>query len=381
MTLSRCFLYVLLLVVLSACASVSGPGREQRPVPTIAAAWVGPDLADDEIDSVSVWHADTGQSTVAATAKSGHRLVLLDGETGQILGQIGKAGTDAGEFKAPNGIAIDGDLAFVVDRDNRRVQVVDLRTRHVVGMFGEPALRRPFGLWLLPHGDGVYHVYVTDSYDIDAGVEWPGGLDGRVKRFAVRIQDDRLDAELESSFGAPDGIDALRYVESIWGDAAHNRLLVADEYPAHRNIKVFDLGGRFTGQVIGEGIFVGEPEGLTLIECADGGGYWLVSDQHAERQAFHLFDRHTLAPAGSFRSDAVRLVDGIWLDRTATARFPGGALFSQHNDTTIVAFDWSTIASALSLPEACASSSESSRVEQGKALQQGDGDAGSAGRR
>lgn len=354
MTSRRILLSTLLPLLCSACATFPDATRSLPTVPTVAAAWVAENMPGDEIDSVSLWQGDgTMAPMVVATGKKSHRLVLLDADTGRHAGDLGRHGAGPGEYSAPNGVAIDGDLAFVVDRDNRRVQVLALPTGRVVGAFGGSALRRPFGLWLLAHGGGAYHVYVTDSFDVEPGVEQPG-LDGRVKRFAVNISGTGVTAQLEGRFGEMEGEAPLRFVESIWGDPDNNRLLVADEYPAHRDIKVFDLAGRFTGQVIGKGVFAGEPEGMTLIECGDqGDGYWLVSDQHQELQSFHLFDRHALAPVATFRSDDARMVDGLWFQRGRAGRFPGGVLFTQSNDVTVVAFDWLVIAKALSLRSDC----------------------------
>lgn len=346
----RSILFAVLPALLSACAVLPGG---QRALPSVPATWVAAHMPGDEIDSVSLWRRADGKPVAVATAKLGNRLVLLDADDGRLLADYGESGVAPGQFRGPNGVAIDGDLAFVVDRDNRRVQVLDLASRTVLGSFGEEALRRPFGLWLLAHGAGAFHVYVTDSYDIDDGQTYAEGRDGRVKSFAVRIGANGVVAELERSFGEPEGEVALRYVESIWGDPANNRLLVADEYPGHRDIKVFDLAGRHTGQVLGRDIFVGEPEGIALVECSEGGGYWLVSDQHEEHQAYRLFDRHSLSPVAAFRSDDARNVDGIWFQPGRNGRFPGGVVFSQHNDISVVAFDWQAITAALSLRSDC----------------------------
>lgn len=352
-TLARGLSTVLFPLLLAACATTPGSRPATPSMPAIPATWVAEPLPGDEIDSVSVWRRDDAPAHVIATAKKGHRLVLLDADTGRLAGELGRHGSAPGEFSAPNGIAIDGDLAFVVDRDNRRVQVLQLTSGNVIGTFGDDALRRPFGLWLRVHGGGFYHVYVTDSFDVEPGVE-PPGMDGRVKRYAVRLSGSGLEAQLEGRFGEMEGEAALRYVESVWGDPPHNRLLVADEYPEHRDIKVFDMAGRFTGAVIGQGMFTGEPEGLTLIECGDdGGGYWLVSDQDPDQQAFHLFERRSLARVGSFRSDDARMVDGLWFQPGPSGRFPAGVLFTQSNDITVVAFDWQHIVEALSLRRDC----------------------------
>jgi 3-phytase len=180
-------------------------------------------------------------------------------------------------------------------------------------------------------------------------------LGARIKRFDVEVADGRVEARLHGAFGDTRGAGVVRTVESIWGDPEHGRLLVADENPAGRDLKVYDLDGRFTGTLVGSGLFVFEPEGIALVRCAaPGEGYWLVSDQHQEQQRFLLFDRRTLAPAGVFVPETTRMVDGIWFQPDAGAPFAGAALFSQHADAAVAAFDWTAISAALDLRPDCA---------------------------
>ena len=89
-----------------------------------------------------------------------------------------------------------------------------------------------------------------------------------------------------------------------------------------------------------------------LRTCGDG-GWWITTEQGKERSTFHLFDRKTLAPAGSFHGNTVANTDGIWNSQQVSARFPQGALYAVHDDQGVVAFDWRDIAKALSLPQDC----------------------------
>src|SRR5690554_1754107 len=95
---------------------------------------------EDNIDSVASWTGPDGQVLVLATAKSTHRLVVYDGFSGELVRHVGGPGAGAGQFERPNGIAVAGDLAFVVERDNRRVQVLGLPDMETVAMFGDDVL-------------------------------------------------------------------------------------------------------------------------------------------------------------------------------------------------------------------------------------------------
>src|SRR3546814_3545447 len=78
---------------------------------------------DDNIDSPAAWAAPDGRVLVIATAKATDRLVVYDGATGETLRHVGRSGAGEGEFDRPNGVAVVDELLFVVERDNRRVQV------------------------------------------------------------------------------------------------------------------------------------------------------------------------------------------------------------------------------------------------------------------
>ena len=325
----------------------------------IAEAWLSPMTPADNIDSPASWIAPDGRSWVIATAKSTDVLVVYDGDSGRELRRVGRGGTGAGEFRRPNGIAVVDDLAFVVERDNRRVQVLRLPSFAHVASFGDADLEQPYGLWIRERAGG-YDVYVTDAYM--AGEDANGddilpplsALDRRVKRYAVERDGTRLRARLAGSFGDTGAHGALRVVESIWGDVDNDRLLIAEEDESYADeLKVYDLSGRFAGRTVGDGVFAAQAEGIMLKRCAGGGGWWLTTEQGKGRTVFHLFDRGTLAHVGAVAGRTVANTDGIWLQDAPTTRFPDGVLYAVHDDQGLVAFDWRDIAGALSLP-ACA---------------------------
>lgn len=337
-------------------ATAPAPIDAARDVPVVDEAFVTALTPDDNIDSPAAWTAPDGETWVIATAKATDRLVIYDGATGETLRTFGTLGTGEGQFDRPNGVAVIDDLLFVVERDNHRVQVLRLPDfSHVVTLAAED-LVKPYGLWVHKVNDG-YTLYVTDSYDDGEDAQGEDilppldQLDRRVHRYALRPEGDRFAAEALGSFGdaTPDG--ALRVVESIWGDAANDRLLIAEEDETYANeLKVYDLEGRFAGQTIGRDVFGAQAEGIMLKTCAGGGGWWITTEQGKGRTVFHLFDRKTLAHTGAVTGRQVANTDGIWLHDVPTTRFPEGVLYAVHDDQGMVAFDWAQIAQAAALP-------------------------------
>ena len=73
--------------------------------------------------------------------------------------QIGCAGSGSGQLNKPWGLALDGDVLYVVDRGNRRVQMFATGSGEVVGQFGAAELVDPMGICIDNRGS----VYVTDG--------------------------------------------------------------------------------------------------------------------------------------------------------------------------------------------------------------------------
>lgn len=339
------------------------PAVDTPQVRSIEEAWVSTATPAEELDSLASWTTPDGGTWVIATGKSSHRLVVYDGDTGATMRTVGGEGTAAGQFARPNGIAVFGNAVFVVERDNHRVQVLSLPDFNPLGSFGDAVLRSPYGIWLDETEPGELQAYVTDSFMDGAQhdqVPPLADLDQRVRRFRVQFdQAGRVRASDAGAFGDTHPDTALRMVESIAGDAANVRLLIADESITHGSagrastLREYTFSGQYTGRSLPQDSFGAEAEGVALWTCPDGGGDWVAVDQLAPLTIFHLFDRLTLAPVGSFRGMRTAHTDGVALHAAATPRFPGGVLYAVHDDKAVAAFDLRDVADTLGLAAGC----------------------------
>jgi len=340
------------------------PPANVPPTVVIPERYVSAEDPRDELDSLATWPAEDGQTWLIATAKSTHSLVVFNADTGERLRSFGHKGQAPGEFKRPNGVAVQGDHLFVAERDNHRVQVFLLPDFTPLGTFGADQLRSPYGLWIHESAPGEYEVYVTDSfmegehYDVVPPFDQ---LDRRVRRYRVTFDDDdaRFTARDEGSFGDTSEAKALRIVESIAGDPAQQRLLVADEFTSGEggthasNLREYTFDGKPTGRELPVGTFEAEAEGVALWSCTPDAGYWVAADQRYPQTHFLLFDRDTLASRGGFMGEVTAHTDGIALHAATTAAFPAGALFAVHDDKAVAAFDLGEVARALDLDPRC----------------------------
>ena len=330
--------------------------QHQVPHVVVKEAFITAATPEENIDSPASWLQD-GKLMLVATAKASDQLVVYDGDSGQRLRTVAGPGAGLGQLSRPNGIAtIDDRFAFVVERDNHRVQMFSLPDFTPLLAFGQEQLQQPYGLWVRPL-DGGYDVLVSDAYRAgedargDAIVPPLEQLDHRFQRYQVRQADGQWAATATGAFGDTSAAGAIRVPESLFGDADNNRLLVAEEdVPTGTRLREYDLQGKYLGRDVGAGNYVAQAEGIALMRCGDGSGWWIASDQFADRTVFHLFDRRSLAHVGSFAGEATGLTDGVWLDERGDARFPQGAFYASHLDQGVAAFDWRDIVTALELP-------------------------------
>ncbi|MDA0349883.1 MAG: hypothetical protein O3C43_18955 [Verrucomicrobia bacterium] len=214
-------------------------------------------------------------------------------------------------------------------------------------------LINPYGLYILAEDEHAMKVYVTDNYETATEEKPPlEELGRRVHLFDVTTTEvDSVEAEWIKSFGDTSGLGVLNIVESVYGDPVHDSLMVGDEEISSegQTIKRYTLDGRFTGDVIGRGVFINQPEGIALWETGETSGYWICTDQGENLNLYHVFDRITFAHEGTFRGEITLNTDGVWLDPTLSLRFPRGAFYAIHNDGNATAFSLEEIAEALDL--------------------------------
>ena len=323
-------------------------------VAVIKESFTTPRDESDNVDSPALWHGGEGQNWLLATAKEGNAIIVYDAANGEKIGRFGSIGTGLGELSRPNGIAVIDDYAVVIERDNHRVQVFILPEFKPLGVFGESVLRSPYGI-TIDRFEGKYHLYVTDNYETPEEETPPAdSLDRRVHHFAFTVEDNRVAAEHIKAFGDTSGEGVLYKVESILADRIYNRLLIADEHEDHRDIKIYNTDGRFTGQIIPHNYFFYEPEGIVVWECeADSSGYYLIVDQGKINNTFQVFDRKTLEYIGGFSGEITRNTDGTAITQKAFGDFRYGAFYPVHNDGSLTAISWQDIAGTLGLRNDC----------------------------
>ena len=304
----------------------------------------------NNVDTPAIWHGPDNQHWLLATAKETDVILAYDATNGQQMEVLSESGMDKGQLDRPNSIAVVDDYAVVVERNNHRIQVFTLPSFESLGYFGEDILRWPYGISILKDEDGSYRLFITDNYETEDEMVPPDSeLGERIQEFTMSIENGELMSDHVQAFGETSGPGVLKKVESLMADKAYNRLLIADEDSVQKNIKIYDLDGNFTGEIMGEGIFKYEPEGIALYSCNQDSGYWLTTDQGKEDNFFYVFDRESLEHIGTFTNPNTLNTDGIVISQRSFPGFPEGGFFPIHNDGNVSAVSWGEIAEVLDL--------------------------------
>lgn len=352
------------LLLLAGCTSLSPPAAAPAagPVPpavhpdaVVEEAWISAQIPGAGLGALAVWPTEDGGAWLIATARAADQLVVFDADTGQTLRTVGGPGEQPGQFRHPSGIAVWADLAFVVERDNHRVQVLELPDLRPRGFIGADTLKAPSGLWLQETAPDELELLVTDGFMADAqtGVLPPRAqMDRRVRRFKVALdQDGSITATDTGSFGDTGQGGMLRMVGSIAGDPAHDRLLIAEQdQQVGSTLRDYTLAGHLRGDSLP--VFSATAKGVALWDCDMDSGWWIAVEPLTPT-LFRVYDRASLAPAGTFAGARVSQTDGIVVYAAGTPRFPAGALFAQHEDRAVAAFDLRDVARALQLHGRC----------------------------
>lgn len=328
---------VLLTGVLTGAAQASPPA-------VVPQLWATQGVEPAETDSLAVAPGADGRLLLFATAKTGDRVDVFDARTGAFVQHMGKPGRGPGEMDRPNGIAVvsfeaKGGLPqrhaiCVVERDNARVQFFWSDTLMPAGMCGSDVLVKPYGaaIWHGP-GDGAT-LYVTD---VNPAPE------ARVHRFELARDGERISGRHVAKFGDARRPGLINTPESIAVDAAAGRLLICDEDAAHRDVKVYTLDGRFTGQAFGAAQVKREPEGIVVVDGANGkpdSGFIILTDQQKELSVWHIYTRDAYRHVGAFTgSPRIANTDGIAFWSEGAGEGARGWFYAVNDDAHVCAFD------------------------------------------
>ena len=90
------------------------------------------------LDSITSW-----KNLILASSKNNHSILCFDKDTGKLMDTIGSKGFDHDKFNRPNGIKVINNFLFIVERDNKRCQIINMETKEAISYFGFKNLKKP----------------------------------------------------------------------------------------------------------------------------------------------------------------------------------------------------------------------------------------------
>jgi len=267
-----------------------------------------PRLIDLPSPQFPAWAQD-GKLLVTFIARDGSYGLLQNSGGTRAGDSVLSVGTAVGQFNWPQGIAVYGSTAYIVDSNNGRIQRLDLGTRSFLEPFG--GLGRKSGLFLRPRGicafedqlfiadtrnhriqvfstDGVVKRVLGEIGDVDGQFRLPTSCavspQGEVfvvdsKHALIQVLD--LDGRFLRKFG---GLSSSRKEPGLLSmptgislDAKTNVLYIADT--GNSRIQVFGVNGKFVRFLENPGVAFKAPQGLALSDS----GEMAISDPDADK--------------------------------------------------------------------------------------------------
>lgn len=235
---------------------------------------------DLNLDSITSWN-----NLILVSSKNNHSILCFNKNTGKLVQTIGSKGFDHDKFNRPNGLKVINDYLFIVERDNKRCQIINMKTKEAISYFGFKNLKKPYGIDGLFYKD-QYIIFITDEKK------------EIVFKFNIIIRDDEIKKISSDTFLELSGAK----LESILLDETNNRILIADE--KMKKIRIFSLSGILIKNI--ENIFEGDPEGMVRTDDS-----YIFTDQIKEGTYFHVFDIKNMEYKHTLYNDLVKNSDGI----------------------------------------------------------------------
>ncbi|MCD6307969.1 MAG: hypothetical protein J7M24_03120 [Candidatus Latescibacteria bacterium] len=193
------------------------------------------------LSSHAFWHGENGEHWVLGLAEGVDGIIVCDARKGGEIRRIGKPGAEKGGFDEPAGIYVADDMAFVLERGNHRIQVIELPTCSSLGFFAGKRLADPIDFALYRIENGAFYLYVADEKKLK------GKTVTHVLRYAVSRAVNTVHSEYQLTFGYSPGDGHLRNVASVAVDDSARQVLVTEKASGRDKIKVFSLDGDFIG--------------------------------------------------------------------------------------------------------------------------------------
>lgn len=169
------------------------------------------------------------ENNIYLSCKASNSIISYD-INGNFLNKFGKKGFNYNEFNKPKGIKKIKSYLFVLEKNNKRCQIIDLKSNKPLSFFGFKKLKNPYDI------DGIFFKdqFIIFISDIDQS---------RILKFNIRLGDQGIERISNDSFlELPD----LK-LSSILVDAPFDRIMIIDS--TNNLVRIFSLSGIFIQKI------------------------------------------------------------------------------------------------------------------------------------
>ena len=169
------------------------------------------------------------ENNIYLSCKNSNSIISYD-TNGNFLNKLGKKGFNYNEFNKPKGIKQIKNYLFVLEKNNKRCQIIDLKSNKSLSFFGFKKLKNPYDI------DGIFFKdqFILFISDIDQS---------SIIKFNIKIGDqgiERISSEIFLEL--PD----LK-LSSVLVDGPLDRIMVIDS--TNNLLRIFSLNGLFIKKI------------------------------------------------------------------------------------------------------------------------------------
>ena len=85
---------------------------------------------NDKFDSITSWN-----NLILVSNKNKHTILCYEKNSGKLVHTIGSKGFDYDKFNKPSGLKVINDYLFIVEKDNKRCQIVNMKNKEAISYF------------------------------------------------------------------------------------------------------------------------------------------------------------------------------------------------------------------------------------------------------
>lgn len=224
------------------------------------------------------------ENNIYLSCKESNSIISYD-VNGNFLSRMGKKGFNYNEFSKPKGIIQIKNYLFVLEKSNKRCQIIDLKSNKSVSFFGFKKLNIPYDI------DGIFFKDQFIIFISDVG-------NSSILKFNIKIGDQGIEKISSDIFLE---LPELR-LSAITVDTTFDRILIIDS--TNNFIRVFSLNGIFIKKISN---FEGE-----LISITKSDSKYFIAENSEKKSLIHIYSKDLIYERSLYNNLIIDIDDMVY---------------------------------------------------------------------